>query len=246
MTRASFSILALILILVATGCSSQSPSPPEILDKAIEAHGGRDNLVKPRLVFLKSVQKHDKGVVSVVEFIDYPEKYKRVGDGTHPNGVKGVQTLVCKNGVLYARNPDGTTMEQDADLGETLGNSLGYLISLVQIKDSARPLTLLPESKIQGEAAYGIEGTGANEKKVKIYFSKKTGLLVKITSFMELPGKSPVPVHVVFEDFREFDGAKVAHKWSGYLMDQKQPMDTMELTEVKTVDRFDVGVFDLP
>lgn len=176
------------------------------IEKAIQASGGEANLAK-----LKSMTWKEKGT------------YYGMGDGLPYTGVLAIQypdkfRMEIENVFLLVINGDkgwqkakGETKAMDKEqIAEQQTNQrAGWVASLIAIKDKAYTVKMLPATKDQNV----VEVTRADYPTVKLYFDKKTNLLVKSefkTKASDLKFKE-VTMEMSYSDYRDVDGAKVAH-----------------------------------
>jgi photosynthetic reaction center cytochrome c subunit len=74
-----------------------------------------------------------------------------------------------------------------------------------------------------------VQGTGAGHSPVKLYFDKKTGLLVRLVRYSEVP-VGRVPTQVDYSDYREVAGVKMPFHWNMTWVDGRS---TTQLSEVR-------------
>jgi hypothetical protein len=220
-----------------------------ILDKAMKALGGEENLAKIKATRTKVKGKINFGgnsseftAESITQGLD---RYRSTFSGDFGgNKVEGV-TIV--DGNKGWRSFMGNVMELDAD---ALANEKRVLYL------RAIPATIVPllskefkvepaaEEKVNGKPAVGIKVTPADGKMFTLYFDKESGLPVKeVAKVLDFMGNE-FTQDSLFSDYKEFGGIKVPTK-----TEQKrdgEPFVETELTEFKVLDQVDPKTFAKP
>jgi outer membrane lipoprotein-sorting protein len=200
------------VLLLATGLVwSDDESARSLVDKAIQAAGGAKNLAKH-----KAATFSEKGT------------YYGMGDGLPFSGKYAIQrpkqfrmeivdvfTIVLNGDKGWMKSQDNTKELSKEELQQQQTEArAGAIGSLLPLKNKAFNLKKLEDVKVDGKAAAGILVIRKGYPEVKLYFDKKTGLLVKgehKTKSSEEMFKE-VNQETYFSDYREIDGAKIAHK----------------------------------
>ena len=86
-----------------------------------------------------------------------------------------------------------------------------------------------PPVTVDDRAAQVVEGTAAGGTRVKLFFDKQTGLLVRQTRFIDTK-VGLIPLHVDYSDYRAVSGVKMPFKWQVTWVDGQS---TTELTDVQ-------------
>jgi photosynthetic reaction center cytochrome c subunit len=86
-----------------------------------------------------------------------------------------------------------------------------------------------PSVTLDDRAVQVIEGTAPGGTRVKLYFDKQTGLLVRQTRFVDT-AVGIIPTHVDYSDYRAVSGVKMPYKWTATWTDGQS---TTELTEIR-------------
>ena len=121
-----------------------------------------------------------------------------------------------------------------------------WLTTLVPLKDKAFKLTLLDEAKVDGKPAVGVKVTHADYPEVKLYFDKKTHLLVKSqwqSRAAEQKFKE-VTAEMHYSKYQEIEGAQVPTRV--VLNRDGELFVEADLSDVKTVSKHEPGTFDKP
>jgi photosynthetic reaction center cytochrome c subunit len=86
-----------------------------------------------------------------------------------------------------------------------------------------------PPTTIENKAVQVVEGTAAGGTRVKLYFDKQTGLLVRQTRLIDTT-VGLIPLHIDYSDYRLVAGVKMPFKWQTTWVDGQS---TTELTAVQ-------------
>ena len=183
-----------------------------LVDQAIKAHGGAEALAKSQQLVRSGVGTltlFDKKVPFTDEVTwSIPGRW-RVAINLDK---RGVQTIVL-NGDKGWQSAGGPTMELGAERVHELQNELyvlGLATLLPLIKEDVR-LTTLPEVKVNGELAAGVKATSKGHPDVKLYFDKKTHLLVKIERRVSEAGIA-IDKEDFYLDYKAIDGVQLPTK----------------------------------
>src|SRR2546427_327953 len=122
----------------------------------------------------------------------------------------------------------------------------GWISSLLPLKDKAYQLAPLGEVEVEKQPALGIKVTRKGYPEVKLYFSKKTGLLAKTEFRVKATdaGNKEVLQELYYHDHREVDGAQVPRKVI-LKRDGKLFVDS-ENHDMKAHGKLDNKVFAMP
>jgi len=222
-----------------------------VIDKAVKAHGGADNLAKFKAVVAKM-----KGKVEVNGMtIDYtmtatthaPDKMKvdtevevmgqKLTFGQVVNGDKGWIKLADK-----AMDMD---KDQVAEAREHL--HAGWVATLAPLGDKSFKLSPMGESKVDGKDAVGVQVSYKDRRDVNLFFDKKSGLLVKTeTRSKDLLGgnNQEFTDEKFFSNYKDFNGIQRAVKV--LLKRDGKDFGDAEVTEYEGKDKLDDSVFAKP
>jgi hypothetical protein len=183
-----------------------------LIEAALKAHGGEEKMARTA----SSVRK-DTGLLSAygkdVPLADeltlsLPDRsHMAVEVGTDARKARIIEVL---NGDKGWRDNGATTTDLPKERVEELRENcfmlwVGTLVPLK--KDSAFQFALLPEEKVNGQPAAGIKVSHKDHPDCKLYFDKKTGLLVKMTWHGKESGIE-VDKDYYYSEHKDFDGVK--------------------------------------
>src|SRR5262249_10922931 len=190
-----------------------------VIEKAIKAHGGEENLTKYKAAKIKA-----KGTLSIngmdIDFTveassQIPDQFREeVKLDIMGNEISIIQVYDGKKGWVSQM---GTTMEVDgAQLKQLKDQAYGnYIETLVPLtKDKQFELTLLDETKVDGKLVSGVKIVSKDHKDVKMYFDKESGLLVKSEHKAMDPTMQEVESETYYRDYKDVSGIKQSFKQS--------------------------------
>ena len=202
----SIAMLALAAVAPFTAAAQDAalPSADQLLDKYVAAVGGKDAIQKinSRVV---------KGTLDVVTFgasgtfeTDTKAPNKTVMTAEFAGYGTVIQCYDGKTG--WASDPQAGFHEMTGAELATFKRSAD-LQAVLHTKDHYKKLTVTGKGKVGDHDAYIVEGQPAEGGPEKMYFDTQTGLLTKL----EMPSpQGSGTVSMVFEDFKEVDGVKIA------------------------------------
>jgi hypothetical protein len=239
---------AVVSLLGALPAGAQD-SPQALIERAIQAHGGRERLAKVRADRVKLKGKLVVGAAEVPfvgeTVVQPPGQYKSVvllnAEGkphTVVHVVDGPKAGVFLDGVAQTPDPAVT-----AQLRHTL--NLERALRLVPLlTDWAFALAPAPAIKINGRPADGVAVTVNRRQEMKLYFDRETGLLVKTEHSLPAPGGKVVKHEGYYGAYRDLGGYLRPTRVVAY-RDGKKVMEA-QLLEARAVERVDPAEFDGP
>jgi hypothetical protein len=202
---------AAVLAAVPVAVAGEREEALAVVEQAIKAHGGADALAKTQHVLRTgagtiTLAGDTKSFTSEVAW-SLPERTRvaLVVDKKLPvtavaNGEKGWQST---GGPATEMTPERLREVRD----ELAVRRLAMLTPLTKDEFKLAPL---PEIKVNGDPAAGVKAT-KDKAEVKLYFDKKTHLLVKIERRASEGGQT-LDKEYVFGEHKEFDGVKLPTK----------------------------------
>jgi hypothetical protein len=248
--------LLLATLAAATACVLPHPAPGvdardtrAILDKAIKAMGGEQNLGRVKAFTARARGKLNFGgmttdftVESTVSGLDH---VRSVFSGEFSGNKVEIVTVVDGNNGW--RSFMGSVSDLDK---ESLANEKRSIYLQVV------PITILPllgndfhtepagEEKVDGKPAVGIKVKGPDGKEFTLYFDKETGLPAKeVAKVVDIMGNE-FTQEIVYGGYKELGGIKKATR-SDIKRDGESFLDA-ELTEFKVLPRVDPKTFAKP
>jgi hypothetical protein len=220
-----------------------------ILDKAIKAMGGEEQLSKVRAAAWKAngkitINGNESEFKSgaTIQGIDHiRNEFEGEFNG---NTVKGVTVL---NGDKAWRKFNDNINEMDDKQLATEKRSVTMQVApmlLVPLKGKDFKFVAAGEEKVGGKPALGPKVTGPDDKEFTIYFDKESGLPVKQVATVVGRGGQEFAQETTFSDYKEFGGIKKATKLEVSRNGEKF-LETV-ITEFKTLDTVPPETFAEP
>jgi hypothetical protein len=232
----------LALMWVAQVQPGEGQDARAVIKKAVAAMGGEANLEKH-----KSATWTEKGTYYGmgeglpyvgVYAVEWPDKFRME--------IQGVFTIVLNadNGWVHSAK-ETKAMSKDEVAAQQQEHKASWVTTLWPLKDKAFKLKSLGESKIGDQPAAGVEVTHKGFPDVKLFFDKKTGMLVKSEFRAMVPEeKKEMTMENYYSNYRTVDGIKVPHKLI-MKRDGKRFVET-EIQEMKVGAKLDAKLFAKP
>jgi hypothetical protein len=236
-------LLALPAVVVA------QESPRAIIERAIVAHGGPQKLaaIKADKVRLKgTLHVGDTSLTFANEsMLQLPAQFKSTVSIVEANRARTVVHLLDgdRATILLDGQPQPVAGVHLAQLQQTL--NLEQALRLVPLlNDASFSLHALPEVKYNTRVFVGVMVRGKGQRELKLFFDKKSGLLVKAEHRLDGPGGKDVVQEAFYADYRDLGGYLRPGKVV-VLRDGKKVMEA-ELIEAQRLDRIDPSEFTRP
>jgi photosynthetic reaction center cytochrome c subunit len=212
------------------------PGPPaapsgadQIIDKFIQALGGAQQLAKLTSFTAKGTYS---GFDTDFQKVPLEMSAKAPSQRTTTAHLSGGDNTTTYDGreawVASADKPQPLIVLTGGDLdGAKLDADLCFPAMLKQ--DLSKWRVGFPPVTIDNRALQVVEGTAAGGTRVKLFFDKGSGLLVRQVRFIET-AVGLTPLHVVYSDYRAVSGVKMPFHWTVTWVDGQS---TTELTEVQ-------------
>ncbi|HJQ35269.1 MAG TPA: photosynthetic reaction center cytochrome c subunit family protein [Pyrinomonadaceae bacterium] len=195
----------------AKAATAEAPLPTveQVLEKYVQALGGREALAKLKTRFVKGSRVGADGVL-VPEEIYQKAPDKLAVATSYPNvtfrsGFDGARA--------WARDSRGADQLND-QFAEALRREAEFFNG-VRLKELYPQMTAVSREVLGGRETYVVSGPASDAGADKLYFDAQTGLLVRrYVEFKTALGRTPVQVD--YEDYREVDGVKLPFqlRWS--------------------------------
>ncbi len=227
--------LALLLILGVAGASRAADDAQALVNKAIQAAGGEERLAKIKGLSWKETGKY----YGMGEGLDYRGNYTAFGSDKFRMEIEGIFTMVV--------NGDKGWMEQGGNAVDMEAEQLAQQKEDRYAAEVARLLPLLKDKAYTlGVAGEAVKVSRQGRPDIKLFFDKKTGLLVKTERKAKAAeqGNQEVNQETFLSEHKEVDGVKVATKVV-IKRDGKNYIEA-ELSDLKFVDKLDEKLFSKP
>lgn len=191
---------------LAAAQGAPSPSVDQILDRYVQAVGGKDAIAKVTSRAMKgTLENSDDGTTSPAEVVaKAPDKYLSV-----VNLGESGQALEGWNGEAgWGKDPDSGL--HDMNKSDQVAAKRDYdFYREIRLKDLYPKLSLSGKMKVDDRDAYIVEAAAADGAVEKLYFDAESGLLVR-RDFERINIDDGIILYEVdYEDYKEVDGVKV-------------------------------------
>jgi outer membrane lipoprotein-sorting protein len=236
-------ILLGLLMLAGTVRADDATEAKALLERAIQAAGGKENLARYRARTWK-----EKGTYhGMGDGLPYSGTYAVQRPGQFRMVIEGVFAIVLDGDKGWVKTEDNVlplTKEQLADHQEE--QYIGNVATLLPLEDRAYTLKPTGEVKIGDRPAVGLVVSHQGHRDVRLYFDKETALLIRTEATVrsaEMGGKEVQQV-ADYAEYQKISGLelpmKITIRRNGKLFVEA------ELSEVKPLTKLDKSVFARP
>jgi hypothetical protein len=242
-------VLAVSLLLGAgESRADEQADAKALLDKAMQAMGGEAKLAKLRTASVKGKLTGSPGGQEISVELEGTwqgmNQYRADADIQEGGrNTKGVLVLNGAKGWLKHMDRTEEAPEAIAAFLQNVFHAGRMPVLLPALADKAYAPTLLAEVKVGTRAALGLLLSHKDRKDVSLFFDKENGLLLKTEIRLTDPNGKEITVEYRYNDYKDFDGVKLSGKIAIKLDNMEL---TMELKEIKPVDKVDDSQFDKP
>lgn len=242
-------LIITLVALLASQSARAADGTPAIVEKAIKALGGEEQLSK-----IKGVEVRGKGTINLmgnespfnvhVIFQDL-EHTKQDFEGDFGGmKIKGTMVLAGNKGW---RGIAGMMMDLEGDALAEAKRSV-YLqvvpMTLVQLKGKGFKVESAPNEMVDGKNAIGLKITAPDSKTFLLYIDEASSLPVKmVAKVKDFQGDEFTQTNL-YSDYKEFQGIKKATKTESKRDGEK--FQNQEVTEFKILDSVDPKTFAEP
>jgi hypothetical protein len=237
------STVALCFCLCGTIRADDQEDARAIVAKAIKAIGGETNLAKLNAHTWKATGTY----YGMGDGLPYEANYALQWPGQFKMEIVGAFTLVV-NGDKGWVQVAGETREMSGDELKIQQDELyvGWVSTLVPLKDKKFKLATVGETKINERPAVGVRVSADGHRDVNLYFDKESSLLIKREhrAIATEQGGKEVNAETLYSDYKEVAGTKVPHK---FLMTRDgEKYVEGENSDLQPVGKLDDSVFGKP
>ncbi len=203
-TRFNFLVLGMALAVMAG--SAQTPTVDTVIEKYVQAIGGRTAVEKLASRVMKgTMDNSDDGTTSPVDvYAKAPALYSSIR--TVPD--YGVVATVWTGSGGWTKNPESGVQAMGQTDAAFARRAYDFYRD-IKLKDLYPTMTAGGPVTIAGSEAYLIQATTADGKEEKLYFDAQNGLLVRWDYERITFEDGIIPFEVYFEDYRDVDGVKL-------------------------------------
>jgi hypothetical protein len=246
----------LLFAFAGAGRADDQVDLQKVIDNAIKAQGGAENLNKYKAVTLKMKGKFymgEEGTDFTGELATQEPGKSRIDLSFEIMGkqAKFIQVFDGAKGWKQVKLGDMTVVDEELNKESVAeakeSDYAGSVGRLVVLKKKGFKLEPLGEVKVGDKPAIGVRVTHKGHRDISLFFDKKTGLMVKSERVIKDPdqgGDTEITQAELYEDYKDVKGVKHAHKLT-ITRDGKKHVDA-EITEVKPAEKLDENIFSKP
>ena len=223
------------------------PTPGTILDKALAAHGGKKNILKPRKAHIKRMDTISKGKAAMELWLDLPKRWKGV-QTTHFRQKKEVSVVLSTGGKVWEWKAGGEVREA-AKPEEAAEPTFGLLMKMAELGDGKFTLSALGEIEVGDKKAVGLRAK-RNKSEAECYFDKSTGMLLRWDMNWEPEPGMMYHQKSLFDQYKRVDGVMLPYRQRVYLkggvFKDYEEIACLVLTDVEILKTLPEDTFSLP
>jgi hypothetical protein len=250
MGRARMAVLVLLGLAAAAGARADEEAQIKaLLDKVMEAHGGRDKVARHQAAKF-SMQGKVQHSGETVEFkgswaIQAPDRL-RIDVEVPFMGISFKYTQVLDSDKSWNALNENALELSKAARAEACEQGWAYNVARLSAIDQDVKLRWLGETKIAGRAALGLSVQRRHRREVKLFFDRQNGLLLKSETKSRdlLDLEQEFTVETFYSDYRKVNDIPAAHKIT--MQRDGKPYMEMECKEYTLADSLGDAVFARP
>jgi hypothetical protein len=224
-----------------------------VLAKALEAQGGAATLAKYKAATMKGAGKFygmsDEGVPFTGDWAANGADQLRMRIVVKQKDLKFTLTEVVNGDKGWKKlgEDKAAPMAKDVLAEERQRMYCNWVATLAPLLDKGFQLTPLPAAKVAGQEAVGFRVSHTGHRDVKLYFDKKSHLLVKsemTVKNVEDGSDKELPQEILYSEYKEFGGARWATKLS--ILHGGKKYVEVQFSEIRPAEKLDASVFAEP
>jgi hypothetical protein len=245
--------------LIAVGLALQLLGPARaddqgqvgpIIDKAINALGGEENLNKWKAATWKAKGTFyglGEGIPYTSEVAaQWPDRIRTTIEG-ELNGQKFTFVNIVNGGKGWMR-ANGETMALEGDRLDEAKEEVyaSYVATLTPLKSNSFTLTSLGNSKVDGHEVVGVKVASKGHRDISIFFDKETGLPVKTERKVKdvMAGGDELMQETLMSDYKEIQETK--HPMKVIIKRDGKKYIEQENSDMKLAEKLDDKLFSEP
>lgn len=242
-------LFAAVNIVSATPRSGTSDSPQAIIERAIRASGGAEKLAKIKTMRMKMTGVNEvmgQKQPTVAELmIQLPDKIKM---DCQANAAAPINITAVFDGKEAFVIVMGQTTLLPGDQGKEFKESMHFMaLSCLTplLRDKRYKLTSLGEIKVNGRPAEGVKVEREGYRDVRMYFDKRTNLLVKTARrTLDQASMKEVLQETIHSNHKDCSGVQWPTKTVSFTDNVKSA--EFEATDIRFSDKIDEDAFKKP
>jgi outer membrane lipoprotein-sorting protein len=220
----------------ATAAAGPAPTADDIIAKYAAAVGGADAMRKATTRVMKGTITAGGSENAVDVFTKAPNKRYTV---THTGDNHSITAFDGTTGWMGSVGRPAREMSAAESAASGLDAEFALALRLKEIYPQIRRGR--PDT-INGVECEVLNGAAPGKPNVRLYFDKKSGLLMRMVRFAETPiGRNPTQID--YADYRDADGVKIPYRWT---LSRPNGRFTIQIKEAQTNAPIDDSKFAKP
>ncbi|MHB1425232.1 MAG: hypothetical protein ACYC3I_18840 [Gemmataceae bacterium] len=235
-------VVGVFAIIIFSVRGDEDAKMRELIERAIKAHGGPENLEKLKASVTKIKGKIIDLDYSAENSIQLPDHLRTSAESKLG---KYVQIYNGEKGWIKLGELSRECIKEELpEMREQL-NAL-QISRLTVLSDKEYKLSPLGEEKIDDRTVVGIRVEHKGYRDVNLFFDKESNLLLKMQTHLKDPmrGGEEVAAETLYNDYTDVDGIMTAHKFT--IKYDGKVYNEGEIIEIKYSETLDDSVFERP
>lgn len=226
LTKTALFLVALLFAAFITNAQTAD----EIINKHLDAIGGKETLQKIKSVHIESQMEMMGNELSSVTTVLDGKGFRSESDF---NGQKMIQVYTDKDGWTVNPMTGSTTPQPMSEDQYKAGHEQIYIISFLNYADRGVKAELDGREMVGNVNTYKVKLTNKDSSSTTYYFDPSNYYIVQLTKTVEMMGQ-PADLKVAFSDFKKTD--------SGWVMPQQIDTDFGQFAMTAKIKKVDVNV----
>ena len=238
------SLTAVSLLISSVGLALAGEEDARaIVEKSIKAVGGEANIAKHNAITIEESGTY----YGMGNGLPYTSELKMQWPGQFRMEIKNVFTIVLNDdkGWIAA---GGNVQEMSADQLATQrhDHKVGWMATLVPLKDKAFTLKTLPDAKVDKADCKVVQASRKDYPEVTMSFDKATNYLVRVAYKTKSAEKEfkEVAMETTYSNYKNVDGVQSPHKM--VMKRDGEIFVESEITSLKAEGKLDAKLFAMP
>jgi len=250
--RTSFRVLTTVFVLfLLNNILVAGPNAKAVIDRAIESHGGQKNVAKLTTAEMKTKSKNHfdhigTQAITSTDAWRLPGQYRTKNEMSFMGRMR-VQTIVINGDHMWI-NINGKTKPAPREFQDELREQIyaESLCKLFPFLQDEFDISLGDEVNVDDQPTIGVRVRVKSHRDVELFFSKRTGLLLKSKRMIVNPN-DPDEQHtseMYFRDHKDIGGLKYFTTFVAFT-DGKKTTEG-EIIEIQLREKHDDKLFEMP
>jgi hypothetical protein len=228
-------------------CTRQKRDPREIIERAIQAHGGKENLLRSTRTSTKTRGCIFQKGMSINYMAQSSEELPtRLRAELNLEGATpSPRTIIVVNGNLgweKAGEKEAVALDENGLADATTGLYERYALCLFPLlEERTYTLTTVAEVKTKERSLIGVSVSATGKRPLQLYFDKATGLIAKRVTINTVSGLVHEE-HLL--DYKDFGGLLYPTRWVAY--DGKEKIRELRIIDIDFVAQERPALFKKP